>query len=166
MIRRWNLLSVWPIFRGEMLVSGALDSRFGPEKYQYLFCLGISQSFAPFLAPFCCVSGLYIWPWIKPPLFRSGLVPSVADNFRKCFSGTNVQPWIKTNLFVGNTFLFFSVFCLLGGGRARRYFYMENHGKHKHMFIKKRISGCRMGPEWLRNTQPTHKWHRTVFVRN
>ena len=27
-------------------------SRFGPEKYKYLFSLGISQSFSPFLAPF------------------------------------------------------------------------------------------------------------------
>ena len=26
------------------------------------------------------------------PIFRSSLLPSVADCFRKCFSGTNLQP--------------------------------------------------------------------------
>ena len=30
-------------------------------------------------------------PWVSP-IFRSSLVPSVADSFRKCFSGTNLQP--------------------------------------------------------------------------
>ena len=33
------------------------------------------------------------------PIFSSGLVPSVADSFRKCITGTNLQPWHLVDLY-------------------------------------------------------------------